>query len=172
MGIPVKDTRWKAGASSSELKEMEEILQAHGYDPKDAKALQAEGMGTFELEHRIKSTKPGGIGSLEYTHRLKKVKHSAADWKVATSPQQWDAAAEILEQKEEHAAIKLIKNGFAEVLKAIDEADKRSKNMKRIGVGRTEDPTMILVHVEPAIRGLGEECLHIAKQMKERFSGV
>lgn len=172
MGLSFKDPRWKTGASSSDLKEMEDILKKHGYDPKDAKALQAEGMGSHELEHRIKSTKPGGWASLEYTHNLKKVNHSASDWKTATSPDQWDAAAEILEKKAEHAAIKIIKTGYEEVLKAIDEADRRSKNMKRIGVGRTEDPTMVLVHVEPAIRELGEECMVISKQMKEKFGGV
>lgn len=62
-----------AAGSSHELHEMQEILKGHGYDPKDAKKLQDEGMGTFELEHRIKSTHPGQMGSLEYTHGLKKV---------------------------------------------------------------------------------------------------
>ncbi len=93
-------------------------------------------------------------------------------WKVATSPEQWDAAAEILEKKEEHKAIQVIKNGLANVLKAINEADQRSKGMKRIGVGRTADPDLVLAYVAPAIQELGEECLVIAKQMKERFGGV
>lgn len=90
-------------------------------------------------------------------------------WKVASSPQQWEAAAEILEQKAEHEAIKIIKNGYETVLKAIDEADRKSKNLKRVGVGRTEDPTMVMIHVQPAIQELGEVCLVIARQMKERF---
>jgi len=63
---------FKAAASSSELREMQELLQKHGYNPKDAQKLQKEGMGTYELEHRLKTTKPGGMGSLEYTHGLKK----------------------------------------------------------------------------------------------------
>ena len=53
------------------LKEMEEILSKHGYDPKDAKALADEGMGPEELEGRVKMG-PHGVGSLEYTHRLKR----------------------------------------------------------------------------------------------------
>jgi predicted RNase H-like nuclease (RuvC/YqgF family) len=74
MGISARDPRWKLAYSAGELHEMEEILREHGYDPKDAKKLQAEGMGPHELEHRIKSTTPGEMGSLEYTHRLKKLK--------------------------------------------------------------------------------------------------
>jgi hypothetical protein len=89
--------------------------------------------------------------------------------KVASSPAQWEEASAILEKKAEHEAIKVIQKGFDAILKAIEEADKRSKGMKSIGVGRTEDPTMVLLHVEPAIRGLGETCEIIANQMKERF---
>ena len=43
---------------------IQDILKRHGYDPKDAKKLQDEGMGPEELEHRIKTTRPGGMGSL------------------------------------------------------------------------------------------------------------
>ena len=65
--------KFKTAASSAELKELQDILKEHGYDPKDAKALAKEGMGPTELEHRIKTTKPGGKGSLEYTHNLHKL---------------------------------------------------------------------------------------------------
>lgn len=63
---------WKA----TELKEMQDLLKARGYDPKDAKKLQDDGMGPYELEHRLKTTKPGEMGSLEFTHNLKKKKAS------------------------------------------------------------------------------------------------
>jgi len=92
-------------------------------------------------------------------------------WKVASSPEQWDAAAEVLEKKAEHAAIKVLRDGYDRVLKAIDEADRKSKNMKRIGVGKTADPDLVLAEVVPAIQELGEECMAIVKQMKTRFGG-
>lgn len=50
-----------------ELQEMQGLLKAKGYDPSDAKKLQEEGMGSYELEHRLK--KPS---DLERTHGLKK----------------------------------------------------------------------------------------------------
>jgi len=53
---------------------MAEILARHGYDPKMAAPLVREGMGAFELEHRILSTRPGEMGSLEYTHNIHKVR--------------------------------------------------------------------------------------------------
>lgn len=67
-----KDNFKSAAGLPRELKEMQDILKEHGYNPSDAKKLQDEGMGPHELERRIKSTKPGGMGSLEYTHNLKK----------------------------------------------------------------------------------------------------
>jgi proteasome lid subunit RPN8/RPN11 len=52
--------------TTTELVEMELILSKHGYDPKAARVLQAEGMGPYELEYRIKND------DLERSHRLKK----------------------------------------------------------------------------------------------------
>lgn len=62
-----KDDFKKNAASASELKEMQMLLKENGYDPKDAKKLQGEGIGTYELEHRLKE-----VGGLERTHGLKK----------------------------------------------------------------------------------------------------
>ena len=69
----VKIAKSLVAGNSEEIKEMQDILKKHGYNPKDAKRLQKEGIGPFELERRIKSTKPGGMGSLEYTHNLSKI---------------------------------------------------------------------------------------------------
>ena len=77
-GIPVTEAeRAPSGAHArmmkAELKEMQALLKKHGYDPKHAKALQKEGLGSYELEDRLKH-KPGSVGSLEYTHGIKKAK--------------------------------------------------------------------------------------------------
>jgi hypothetical protein len=52
----------------SELQELQALLAAKGYDPKDAIILQAEGMGPFELVERLKE--PDG---LEKSHALVKL---------------------------------------------------------------------------------------------------
>lgn len=52
-------------------REMGQLLWNHGYDPKHAKRLEAEGMGPMELEGRLKH-KPGTVGSLERTHGIQK----------------------------------------------------------------------------------------------------
>jgi hypothetical protein len=83
-----KDNFKSAGAEpwkAPELKEMQDLLKKNGYDPKDAKKLQNDGMGLYELEHRIKTTKPGEMGSLEYTHDLKKKTASDEEWKEEQS---------------------------------------------------------------------------------------
>jgi hypothetical protein len=169
--IPAHDPRWKTAAKLGG--------QAFEYACEDAK----NGVKMLEsLEHMLKSGHFDQASErIKYLSEkflpimLKQVEQAKADnamAKTATSPDQWDAASQILEKKAEHEAIKLIKNGYEKVLHEIDEADKRSKNMKRVGVGRTEDPNLVLAHVAPAIEDLGEECVHIAKQMKERFGGV
>jgi hypothetical protein len=66
-----------AFGSSQELRELEELLAVNGYDPDEARKLQYEGMGPYELEHILKTTRPGGVGSLEYTHRIKRLRNAA-----------------------------------------------------------------------------------------------
>lgn len=51
------------------LKEMRDMLRKKGYSPDAASKLQAEGMGPYELEQRLR-VDPGRVGSLEYTHNL------------------------------------------------------------------------------------------------------
>jgi hypothetical protein len=62
----------RAAPSADEVAEMIAIMEKHGYSAEDARKLSAEGMGPMELEHILRTTKPGGMGSLEYTHRIHK----------------------------------------------------------------------------------------------------
>lgn len=64
--------------TKQDLHEMQGLLRHHGYDPNDAKKLQEEGMGSTELEHILKTTRPGEMGSLEYTRNIKRTKTAAA----------------------------------------------------------------------------------------------
>lgn len=57
---------------STFTEEMRELLRSRGYDPANAARLEEEGMGPHELEHILKTTKPGERGSLEYTRGIKK----------------------------------------------------------------------------------------------------
>lgn len=63
----------RAAPSADEVAEMIEIMERYGYSAEDARKLSAEGMGPMELEHILRTTKPGGMGSLEYTRRIHKV---------------------------------------------------------------------------------------------------
>ncbi len=60
-----------AASAGDTLAEMRVILARYGFDPAAAAALQAEGMGSHELEDRARH-KPSTVGSLEYTHNLKR----------------------------------------------------------------------------------------------------
>jgi hypothetical protein len=74
---------------------MEALLKGKGYDLKDAKKLQKEGMGAYELEDRLK--KPG---DLERTHGLKK---TASDpWKVEARATDKDIMRVMDKFKEDH----------------------------------------------------------------------
>lgn len=71
----------RANPSDSELREMQKLLKDQGFNPNDAKKLLKEGMGPFELAHRLK-VKPGLVGSLEYTHNMRRVARSNPDRSV------------------------------------------------------------------------------------------
>lgn len=89
--------------------------------------------------------------------------------KTASSPAQWELAAEILDKGEDHPALKVVKTHWEDVLKGVAEGKRRSMRMKSIGVGRTEDPTMVMLHVAPALKELGETALVVAKQLKDKL---
>jgi hypothetical protein len=91
--------------------------------------------------------------------------------KLATSPQQWDEAAEILDKGEHHPAIKVVHDKYENVLKSIAEAAARSKRLKAVGVGRTEDPTFVLSMVVPAMEELAKTASAVAQQMQHKFRG-
>lgn len=57
---------------SDELRVMRAMLARAGYEPEDAEALHAEGMGTEELAERLR-VPAGRPGSLTYTHKLRHV---------------------------------------------------------------------------------------------------
>jgi hypothetical protein len=68
-----------------ELKEMQGLLTKAGFNGKDAKRLQEEGMGPEELKQRLRRP-AGAVGSLEYTHNLERKTKKASDdsalWKA------------------------------------------------------------------------------------------
>jgi hypothetical protein len=88
---------------------------------------------------------------------------------VSGSEEQWEMAAEILEQGESHPALKVLTDQFGEVVKGLKEAAQRSARLKKVGVGRTEDPTLVLALVMPEIKTLAEKAALVAKQMEQRF---
>ena len=56
--------------NTTELLEMQVLLEQCGYNPAYAELLQREGMGPYELKDRLR-IEPGSVGSLEYTHGMK-----------------------------------------------------------------------------------------------------
>lgn len=89
--------------------------------------------------------------------------------KNSSSQEQWEMAAEIIEQGEKHPAIKIIKDQYEKILDALKECKKHSDGVKRIGVGRTEDPTFVMTYLQPEILELAKECTLIAKQLEQRL---
>lgn len=94
---------------------------------------------------------------------------TASTGTVASSPEQWELAAEILDEGEKHPALKVIKDQYEELLKGLKTAAQKSANMKKIGVGRTEDPTLVLAHVVPELRELAEKAKIVAAQMEQKL---
>jgi hypothetical protein len=85
-----------------------------------------------------------------------------------SSPADWEAAHAVIEKGLEHPAFKAIDRAWQEVEKSIAEARERSRGMKRIGVGRTEDPTLVASGIVPALQEFADEVKTIADQLKRR----
>lgn len=89
-----------------------------------------------------------------------------------SSPQQWELGGDILDKGVEHPAIKTITDSWTFVLSKLEEVKKTSANLKKVGVGRTEDPTLIVARLLPALRDHAEEILTVAKQLEEKLGGA
>lgn len=87
-----KPAVFQAHDPGSEHKEVAAVLERHGYNPRDAKKLVAEGMGPHEVEQRAKIV-GGGVGSLEYTHGLARTPDGSAD-RLAARAHEMSKAAE------------------------------------------------------------------------------
>lgn len=89
-----------------------------------------------------------------------------------STPQQWELGGEILDKGTEHPSLKIITDSWTSVLEKLDEVRKTSERLKRVGVGRTEDGTLIVARLVPSLRGHAEEILAVAKQLEERLGGA
>lgn len=86
-----------------------------------------------------------------------------------STPNQWELGGEILDKGKEHRAFLTISESWSEVEKALAESQQFSKNLKKVGVGRTEDPTLILARIVPALEEHAETVRLVARQMRERL---
>ena len=89
--------------------------------------------------------------------------------KTATSPQQWELAGEILDQGMEHPVFGGVSFLWDKIVQAMGDAQKRSQNLRRRGVGRTEDPTLLLSMVVPAMEKYHSEMGTVIKQLRQRL---
>lgn len=86
-----------------------------------------------------------------------------------STPEQWELGAEVLEQGTEHPALRAVQREWEKVLKALAEANQTSRNLKKVGVGRTEDPTLVVSRVVPALREHARVVALVANQLEERL---
>lgn len=91
--------------------------------------------------------------------------------KLATTPEQWELAGEILDKGMQHDAFKALSTGWDKIVKEMGDAQKRSKRMRQIGVGRTEDPTFLLTIVVPAMEDYHKTMGKVIDQLKRRVGG-
>lgn len=86
-----------------------------------------------------------------------------------TTPAQWELAGSIVDEGAGHAAFAPIASSWQEVLARLEEVRKASGNLRRIGAGRTEDGTLLVARVVPALEELAREAGTVARQMRERL---
>jgi hypothetical protein len=152
--------------ASKFLQEMQAMLSAKGYDPAFATTLQDEGMGPYELEEHLKDKK-----QFEINYNVPK-KSSVPEPKVARERDYAEIAEEIIKKGEKHDAIKVIKDAYDEIIKALDECEKASKRFRELGLGATEDATVIMQKVQPKVLALAKVAGAVAKELEQRLGGA
>lgn len=81
----------------------------------------------------------------------------------------WILGGEILDGGVSHPSLGAVNKAWQEVLEALAEVQKQSANLKKFGVGRTEDPTLIIARIVPKLRNLSETSALIADQLTARL---
>jgi hypothetical protein len=89
-----------------------------------------------------------------------------------STPEQWEMGGEIVDQGASHASFVAIFESWKEVLEKLEEVQKASAGLKKIGVGRTEDPTLVVARIVPALRDHAHVVSLIAQQLQSRLGGA
>lgn len=84
----------------------------------------------------------------------------------ATSPEQWEYAAELIEDID--GLQKWLENEMEAVVRKGEKAQKRQANMSRMGVGRTEAPTL-LKPVLQQLKKMGDDLEDFAERAAEKI---
>lgn len=175
---PISGKSFTAKPDKSSLTDVSKELKDEGAKVKSALFKYTDDDGNeFYLSEKKTSTLKSPYTGKSFTPKAersnltdvgKELKQQGKE-KTATSEEQWELAAGILDKGEDHPALKVLRDQYDKILSGIKEAAQRSARMKKIGVGRTEDPTFVLVHVMPEIKKLGEKAEIVAKQMEQRL---
>ncbi len=81
----------------------------------------------------------------------------------------WTLGGEIVDQGMAHPALRAVTAEIEALQAALAEVQRQSAGLKRVGVGRTEDPTLLVARVVPALRSLSETAALVADQMQARL---
>lgn len=88
-----------------------------------------------------------------------------------STPAQWELGGAIIDGGVEHPSLQTVKTAWEDFLAALASAQEFSAKARQFGYGRTEDGTMIVARVVPALREMAETAAVIAKQLEERLGG-
>ncbi len=89
---------------------------------------------------------------------------------MITEQDTWELADKILNEGFEHTSLRLVKEQYEALQKAVKETQEQGINLKRFGAGRTEHPTIILANIVPALKELSEVANQISIQLKNRLT--
>lgn len=86
--------------------------------------------------------------------------------KKAAADDPWTLAGKILDEGTGHDAFKVLSSKWDKVVQALGDAKKQSDNLRRVGVGNTEDPNLLGAHVIPAMQDYADTMDAVIKQLK------
>jgi len=92
-----------------------------------------------------------------------------ASSKKGSTPEQWEMAGQVLDDGFRKGFLKTLSARWDGVSGGLSQAQKESANLRRVGVGRTEDQNLILAHLVPALKDLANVAKGIADKYERAF---
>ena len=162
-----EDATWAQAKAREAMGLLESIADVLGQDRQPPSGVGYEG---FES---LASTFPAAQAMVDACQRASQILARPSQGlqriRVASTPEQWEMAGELLDNGFKKFPLLSVARAWGELEKGLKRAQEQSARLRRVGVGRTEDATLIMAEVAPALQDLKREIERVLESLEKAF---